>query len=198
MLATSVHPKAALPLQDLAVLTELQAQLLKLLAANPSEATTHTVSNTYTDTGDKGKLRIAVLNRRIITSLKKLYFVGFFGQKKQFIQPALSEQVSRFDDLLTRDLAHYPTILSYSSIQLADHYNYGNLVIFSQPQDIEHWKENHNHKQASGEISRGYYDTIRIHTGLLEGGLNSNFQLQRTSFYDFRAGSANMVSRKLY
>jgi hypothetical protein len=187
----SVTPGAASYFgQDLPVLHELQNYLLKAL--RPS--TTADFYDDYhsltirTSTPDNRRLRMVILNREDLLNTQPLYWVGFFGQKKPQIDPALYQEIDRLDRTLLRDLDDYPFILAYGSLELPDRYNYGNLVIFNQPEGIKEWKNTYHHRQAAQGVSPNYYDSVRIHMGKFQAGVSGTFGLEATNFYDFQAG----------
>jgi hypothetical protein len=142
--------------------------------------------NLHTTTPDKRSLRIIVQDREALIKAPTLYFVGFFGTKKSQIEPVISDQLAKLDRTLIRHLEEVSPVLSYSSLELPDFYNYANLVLFSHPDSLKHWKKNnYQHRKASREVSPHYYQSVKIHFGVLESGLTSNFSWVSTTIYDF-------------
>lgn len=81
----------------------------------------------------------------------------------------------------------HPYLLSYSSLEI-DGGNWRNLVLFSSPHGIGHWAMSVRHAHAARELSPSQYRHIRIHNGVLAGGLMSGdgIRLIRTKYYDFQ------------
>ena len=192
----SDHEKAASFAQDLPVLTELKRYVQELvISSKEKEPDSPSPAFIYqgfqrltiaTVTPDHRNLRLIVQDRQALTKAQGFYFVGFFGRKKPDIKPAISENLNRLDQTLIKDLEETSPILSYSSLELPDRYNYANLVLFTHPDGLKQWKmNNYQHHKASRHISPHYYESVKIHFGSLENGLVSDFRLMHTSFYDF-------------
>ena len=177
------NPRALSNQRDLTVLREMRTYLLSVLDRPVINYSSLTLNGSIPD----GRaLRILVLDTTRLLNLKQLYFVGFFGQKKPFIPAAVRADIVRLDRHLSHDLTEHSFILSYCSLELPDRYNWANLVVFSEIEGINHWKETQHHKHASGQLSPLYFDNVRIHMGTLEGGLDAPFVVGRTNFYDFQ------------
>ena len=170
--------------QDLLLLNELQKYVIDLSGqSNTPFSYSNLTLNGHTP--DRRNLRVNILDCERLLALPQLHFVGFFGQKKPSIEPAINQQIARLDRRLSNSLSHYPFILSYSSMELTDHYNWANLVIFSEIAGIEQWKQTYHHKRASKAVSPQFYDNVRIHMGTLEVGLSGALSVNHTNFYDF-------------
>ncbi len=91
--------------------------------------------------------------------------------------------------MLVKGLADYPYVISYSSLQLEDG-NYGNLVVLSEEAGRENWRESKTHQYAVAELAPGYYESVRLHNGLMRGGLSSTptIELTSTKYFDYRDG----------
>ena len=86
---------------------------------------------------------------------------------------------------LVRDLVRFPYAVSYSSLKLADG-NWGNLVVLNATDGIEAWREGEVHKQVVDGPSPHFYSTIRLHRGVMPGGLGSPVQLRSVKLFDYR------------
>ena len=127
--------------------------------------------------------RLALVNADALLQARDLTVVGFCGQKRGGIDHG---PLHALDVELVAELPQYPGLLSYSTLHLEDG-NACNLVLFSQPQAIQHWATSKKHAQAV-QMSSGYYESIRLHHGRLAGDLTSNSTLilLRTKYFDYR------------
>ncbi|MGH2522820.1 MAG: hypothetical protein ACRDH2_09995 [Anaerolineales bacterium] len=130
-----------------------------------------------------------------LRSRADLTWVGFFGQKRPELDPA---PLDAMDKELMGELARYPGILSYSSLQLAAG-NWGNLVLLASPEVKEHWRTSERHAYAAQEMAPRYYLAIRLHSGVLPGGLLSGQPavIIRTKYYDFQTHEVWRALREL-
>lgn len=178
-------------LEDLQALAELRNYLLKLIKIEEQVVDCITPQATPIKSSYKGctrdarNLKVTIQNLDTLATAKQLYFVGFFGRKRTSVAATISMELSKIDADLTDELQNYPAILAYGYIELPDHFNYANLVIFDRWEDIERLKTSTNHQKAAWQVSPNYYDQIKIHSGVLAGGIASIFRLSRTNFYDF-------------
>jgi hypothetical protein len=112
-----------------------------------------------------------------------LFVVGFFGDRRPNADPALIEAV---DSHMLAELGAFPEVLCYCSFELGDG-NYGNLVILSDDAGREHWRTSLYHQYAAAEVAPGYYQSVRLHNGLMPGGLaNGEIHLTRTKYFDYQ------------
>ncbi len=116
-----------------------------------------------------------------------LTVVGFFGQCRP---GADALEVHMADSVLLHEFVDHPDLLSYSSLQLADG-QWGNLVLFRRAEGLQHWNRSPFHARVAAEISPRYYRSIRLHNGVLPGGLfgGEPICLTRTKYYDFAGPS---------
>ncbi len=124
-----------------------------------------------------------------------LAFVGFFAQRR----PGLDYTVlTATDDELILELPAHPGILSYSSLELPDG-NWANLILVDPPEAAEHWRTSAKHAYATRELAPRFYAVIRLHAGVLPGGLLSGHEpvLVRTRYYDFQGAAAWRAERAL-
>jgi hypothetical protein len=113
--------------------------------------------------------------------------VGFFGER-HVGRDATSLEAA--DAAVVLEFKDYPGILSYSSMELADG-NWANLVLHTAPEDREAWRGGATHARAVAELAPVHYRTVRIHNGVLPGGLNAGTQIriERTKYWDYREPS---------
>lgn len=112
-----------------------------------------------------------------------LQMVGFFGDRRERAdQDAID--MSEFD--LIDEFRNYPGILSYSSIELVDHY-WANLVVHRAPTDREAWRSSAAHRQAVDEVAPQAYHSVRIHNGCIRGGVSGSktVLIQVTKYWDY-------------
>jgi hypothetical protein len=116
---------------------------------------------------------------------RDLGFVGFFAVKRLGLDHAA---LTRTDDELIEELPGHSGILSYSSLELPDG-NWGNLILLDPPEAGEHWRTSAKHAWAASELAPRHYTVVRLHNGLLPGGLRSGHDplLTRTRYHDFRS-----------
>jgi len=125
-------------------------------------------------------------------------FRWVFWSAKSFVPPDFVEKITHLDNSLSQEISSYPAILAYATLQLPDLTNFANLVVFSQPEGLGKLKESRSHFSASQHISPKYYDSVRIHWGKLEEGINSAFTLANTNFYTFDSGQTVLANRTVY
>jgi hypothetical protein len=140
----------------------------------------------YLEEGHKYTHRIAIYNPQELLQNNKLEFVGFISRKMQPGDLQVIEEIRTVDKKLIVELINTPGLMSYSSLEL----RYGgwcNLVLFSGPETKMHLKQSETHMYAAYQLSPRYYDWVRLHNGIMPGGLARNeMLLQKTKFYQFR------------
>lgn len=127
--------------------------------------------------------RIALAQPEVLYKATELTVVGFCGQKRPNID---REPVDAVDEKLISEFPRHKHLLSYSTLQLESG-NSCNLVLFDQPQGLNHWAMSETHTQAV-KLSPAYYAVVRLHNANLPGGLMSNnrLSLTRTKYFDFQ------------
>jgi len=101
------------------------------------------------------------------------------------------------DKKLIVELINTPGLLSYSSLELRDG-RWCNLVLFSGPETKMHIRNSELHAYAAYQLSPRYYDWIRLHNGIMPGGLARNeMLLQKTKFYQFHEPHEKPKMREL-
>lgn len=128
--------------------------------------------------------RFIVCDLAELLGAEPLVMVGFFGQRRPGGEIELVNQVDT--DLISELLAH-SGLLSYCSILLDDG-EYGNLVLFRDEAAKLHWSTSERHAYAARVLSPKYYESVRLHNGLLPGSLFSGRPalLVRTMYLDYR------------
>lgn len=112
--------------------------------------------------------------------------VGFFGDRRMDPDEAAID-ASEHD--LIAEFVNYPGILSYSSVELVDHY-WANLVVHRQPEDREMWRGSEAHKHAVEHVAPSAYHGVRIHNGSIDGGVlgSSTVVIDSTKYWDYDTG----------
>lgn len=124
-----------------------------------------------------------------------LCFVGFFGERHL---DRTADALEEANAELVLEFRNYPGILSYSSMELYDG-NWANVVIHDLPRAREYWRSSERHAEAAERLSPQYYRTVRIHNGVISGGLNSGggLEIQNTKYWDFTSSPAWQAARDL-
>jgi len=141
------------------------------------------------------RLRIAITDPEQLRAEADLTIVGFCGQKRP---SADRSQLNEVDLELVSEFLDHPDLLSYNSLELEGG-NWCNLVLFSHPRGILHWATSAKHAHAARKLAPKYYQAIRLHNGLLPGGLfsGSKIILTRTKYYHYQGRSIWRAIRDL-
>jgi hypothetical protein len=128
--------------------------------------------------------RSVVCNPTGLAASTDVRIVGFFGERR-----GDSDTQGRIDQLerqLLTQFREFPGVLSYSSIELVDDY-WANLVVHADDGDREAWRNGRVHREAAEDASPDHYRSVRIHHGLLHGGVCSSnmIRLLRTKYWDY-------------
>lgn len=113
----------------------------------------------------------------------EVQIVGFFGDRRlDADQPTIEESEL---DLIT-ELRSFPGMLSYSSVELVDHY-WANLVVHRNPTDREDWRGSAVHVHAVDHIAPRAYHGVRIHNGCITDGIcgRETVVLESTKYWDY-------------
>lgn len=126
---------------------------------------------------------------------RDLAWVGFFAMKRRDRDPA---PLNTMDDELVGEFPVHPGVLSYSSLELADG-NWGNLILLVGDQARERWRDGERHAYAARELAPYHYTDVRLHQGVLPGGVGAGRApvLRRTKYYDYRAAVTWRAEREL-
>lgn len=125
----------------------------------------------------------------------KVRIVGFFGDRRANPDDAVID-ASEVD--LISEFANYPGILSYSSIELVDHY-WANLVVHREPEDREAWRGSEAHKHAVQHVAPHAYHAVRIHNGCIPGGVlgSETVVIEATKYWDYDTNDGWHAVREL-
>ena len=119
---------------------------------------------------------------------KMLAVVGFFGHKRPNadIRPLLQAD-KRFEG----EFSNHPDLLSLSTVRVANG-DFGNLVVFAQPDAIAKWNNSEVHRQLVAEISPPYYLSIRLNNGWVPEGLQNpdGLWIERVKYIDYSSTPA--------
>jgi hypothetical protein len=135
---------------------------------------------------DGRTLRLILCQLEALQHQQDFVWVGFFGQKNLDADPQI---INGVDAVLLAELSDHSAILAYCTLQLPDG-NYGNLVLLSSDLAREQWRESRYHQQAVADVAPNYYASVRLHNGVLRGGLmgDPDLQLVRTKYYNYHNG----------
>jgi len=140
----------------------------------------------YSEEGNKHTHRIAIYRPEILLLNYKLDFVGFISRKQQPGDLQVIEEIRVVDKKLIVELINTPGLMSYSSLELRDG-RWCNLVLFSDNETKLHIRNSETHAYAAYQLSPRYYDWVRLHHGIMSGGLARNeMLLQKTTYYVFQ------------
>lgn len=180
--------------KDLAILRHIREQLCRVLSRPhklPSEPRP-LVLNFLED--ETRRHRIVIAQLEVLLSSRELTWVGFCGRKQSNIDSSVLEDI---DVELIDEFSDHSHLLSYSSLEL-NNGDWRNLVLFRCPEGIRHWRSSARHAYAARQLSPQCYTCVRLHRGVLHGGLMSDNDLiiLRTKYYDFRGGSTWYATRE--
>ncbi len=178
-------------LEDVGKLSYMLEALRVTLQRLPDEPATRILEAPGQD--GRGQ-RVVISKWAKLRAASELFVVGFFGRKRTGLDGGPMDEMDR---ALIGEFDAHPGVLSYSSLELADG-NWGNLVLLADEQTRDHWRTSPRHAYAAQELSPNYYLTIRLHNGLLPGGLWSgrDIALLRTKYYDFQTRPAWQAVRE--
>ncbi len=150
----------------------------------------------YSEEGHKHTHRIAIYRPQELL-YSKLDFVGFISRRQQPEDPQVIEEIRTVDKKLVVELISTPGLMSYSSLELLDG-RWCNLVLFSGAETKMHIRNSETHTYAAYQLSPRYYDWVRLHNGIMPGGLAGNeMLLQKTRFYQFHGPHEKPTIREL-
>jgi hypothetical protein len=111
-------------------------------------------------------------------------WVGFFAVKRRDVD---ATPLHARDDELIREFPAHPGILSYSSLEVGGG-DWGNLILLAGDAAREHWRTSERHAHAARELAPRHYTDVRLHLGLLAGGVGVAGApiLRGTRYYDYR------------
>lgn len=168
---------------DLLVLRYM-AQKVHALLLN-SEASRALPSVCYAEE-HRGRIhRIVIYGQQEFLLKEGLLFVGFISGIQEYVSLATMQEIHRVDKVFIAELASNAGLLSYSSLELNKGHWY-NLVLLSDQAAKAFFKESSTHRYAAYQLSPQYYAWIRLHNGIMPGGLEGNaVVVQSTKYYTF-------------
>lgn len=139
--------------------------------------------------------RLIVCDEDRLRYRERTCVVGFFGERRVDQDPSPLEEAN---SAIVSEFAHYPGILSYSSVELARGH-WANLVLHDDPVDREYWRQSALHAEAVRLLSPLHYRNVRIHNAELTDGLTDSprLVLERTKYYDFDGAVEWRAQREL-
>jgi hypothetical protein len=139
--------------------------------------------------------RAIVCDPRRLGDGRDLVWVGFFAVKRRDRDPA---PLTVMDDELIGEFPAHPDVLSYSSLELPDG-DWGNLILLDGDRARERWREGERHAYAARELAPRHYTDVRLHQGVLPGGVGGGREpvLRRTKYYDYRGAVTWRAEREL-
>ena len=151
----------------------------------------------YSEEGRKHTHRIAIYSPQELLLNSKLDFVGYISRRQQPEDPQVIEEIRAVDKKLIVELISTPGLMSYSSLELRDG-RWCNLVLFSGSETKVHIRNSETHAYAAYQLSPRYYEWVRIHNGIMPGGLARNeIVLLKTKYYQFHGPHEKPTMREL-
>lgn len=149
----------------------------------------------YLQETDGRSHRVVLSDPEALLAAGSFTVVGFFGQRRS---GADLSQLDAVDLELVAEFPQHPTILSYSSLELPNG-DWGNLVLLSAPEGIDHWRTSVRHIYAARRLAPQCYEVVRLHNGTLPGRLMSeqDLVLLRTKYYDYRGPTPWYAMREM-
>jgi len=127
--------------------------------------------------------RIYYIQPQLLFQWKPITVVGFFGHKRPnaHIQPLI-----KADKMFEVVFHQHPGLLSLSTVRLPSG-DFGNLVLFTDPESKDAWNTSQPHYDTVSKISPPYYESIRLNNGVLPNGLGSpnDLRLMRVRYLDY-------------
>jgi hypothetical protein len=152
---------------DLRVLNRSLARLRAALHANLLQGDGPMTHHSWDDELGN-RQRIIVRAGMEIQALPTLWLVGFFGQRRADADRLRMDGV---DQALVDDMANeHGKIVCYYTAAL-ENGQYGNMVLSSCDSARDRWNGAVRHARAVRELAPLYYRSVRLHNGVLEGGI---------------------------
>jgi len=130
--------------------------------------------------------RIAIYNPQGLLRTSSIAFVGFISGIRKPTSLTVVDEIQMVDKTLIAELVNIPAILSYSSLELREGI-WCNLVLLSDINAKNQLKNTETHAYAAYQLAPRYYAWIRLHNGVMPGGLlYNNMNLQKTRYYTFQ------------
>jgi hypothetical protein len=173
---------------DLVILKYMAQQLYITLQQPDSQGTTAEPLLYSLEDCHQRKQRISLYKPQELLLSRRLSFVGFVSGRQPALCASILNEVERIDELMVAELVNIAGIFSYSSLEVRPGRWY-NLVIFHDAETKGHLKNSHTHTYAAYQLAPQYYEWIRLHNGIMPGGLaQQELLLQSTKYYTFPEG----------
>ena len=173
---------------DLVILKYMAQQLYITLQQPDSPGTTTETMFYSLEDCHKRTQRIVIYKSQELLLSQHLFFVGFVSGKQHILSSSILSEIERIDELMVTELVNIPGIFSYSSLEVRPGRWY-NLVVFRNAETKVHLKSSHTHARAAHQLAPQYYEWIRLHNGIMPGGLSrQDLLLQSTKYYTFPEG----------
>lgn len=148
--------------------------------------------------------RIVIYKPQELLQGSDLFFVGFVSRAQDQVGLSILQELHRVDKLLVTEVANNPGLLSYSSLEVHRGRWY-NLVLLRDYTAKQYFRNLSIHTSAAHQLASYYYLWIRLHNGLMPGGLLSDEMiLQSTKYYTFpcpamrESNSSEEIGDKVY
>ncbi len=148
----------------------------------------------FTDASDGGIHRIVIPDSVALAARSDLAVVGFFGQARMDVDHT---PIVDLEGALTGDMAPGSGPLVYDNVFWPGE-GWGNLVLFRDRAAKDAWGGDPRHAQAVARAPL-HYHSIRLHNGVLPGGLTGedDIRLTHTKYFDLSATPAWRAVRAL-
>jgi hypothetical protein len=127
--------------------------------------------------------RIYYLQPQLLFQQNDITVVGFFGHKRPGadVKPLIQAD-KQFETVFHKN----PGLLSLSTVRLPDG-DFGNLVLFTDPESRDQWNNMPLHRDLVAKISPPYYEYVRLNHAILPDGLDEpdSMRLVRTRYLEF-------------
>ena len=151
----------------------------------------------YIEERHKRTHRVVIYQQQEYLLQASLLFVGFVSGVQPHVSHAIAQEIHRVDQLFMAELARNAGLLSYSSLELNPGHWY-NLVLLSDLAAKTYFKESSTHRYAAYDLAMHYYAWIRLHNGIMPGGLAGQQMIaQSTKHYTFPAIGQQPVMQEL-
>src|ERR1700680_4540869 len=172
---SQLHTLDSSPLQ-VSQQVKLDLRVLRYMAHSVHFHLLHSALNTtlpsidYLEERRERTHRVVIYQQQEYLLQASLLFVGFVSGIQPRVSQAIMQELQRVDQLFMAELAHNAGLLSYSSLELNAGHWY-NLVLLSDLAAKTYFKESSTHRYAAYDLAMHYYAWIRLHNGIMPGGL---------------------------
>ncbi len=135
--------------------------------------------------------RIVLYDPPQLLQSRSLAFVGFVSGRRAGTDPSIGRELYAVDSQMLVELARIPGLLAYASLELRPGHWY-NLVVLQNLESKAHFRHIGTHQYAAYELAPRAYDWIRIHSGVMPGGLISNtMDILKTKHYVYQPSDSS-------